>query len=109
VESPLEPLDGADGCCCGAWGEEEAGWVGAAAGGLAGAGGLGSADVAASSKAANGCESASWLDKDACIRDCEVSETAAGKSGAILDILDTREPLEATWPLVACNPRASGP
>jgi hypothetical protein len=66
-----------------------------AAGGLAGAGGgLGGAEVAASSKAENGCESASWSGEDACIRDCEVSETAAGKSGAILDILDTREPLE---------------
>ena len=79
-----------------------------AAGGLAGAGGgLGGADVAASSKAANGCESVSWVDEDACIRDCEVSETAAGKSGAILDILDTREPLEATWP--GLSPATRGP
>ena len=78
-----------------------------AAGGLAGAGGgPGGADVAASSKAANGCESVSWVDEDACIRDCEVSETAAGKSGAILDILDTRKPLERLGP--ACRLQPAG-
>lgn len=62
---------------------------GLGADGLAGVDGLGGADVVASSKAANGCEAVSWLNEDACIRDGDVSETAAGKSGPILDILDT--------------------
>lgn len=95
-EFAVEPLAG-PGCCCAAC-AREAGWLGAAAGGLgegaggdgvAGAGGLGGADVVASSKAANGCEAVSWLNEDACIRDGDVSEPAAGKSGPILDILDT--------------------
>jgi hypothetical protein len=79
---PVELLVGVDVCCavCGGL----AGWVGAAGGGLGGA------DVVASSKAANGGEAVSWLGVDACIREGEVSETAAGRSGAILDILDTR-------------------
>ncbi len=92
----MEPPVGGEGCCVAS--EEGADWVGAAAAGLGaggfGTGGLGGADVVASSKAANGCEAASWLDEDACIRDSEVSETTAGESGAILDILDTWGPLE---------------
>jgi len=95
-ELAVEPPAGAEGCCDVSGGAAD--WVGAAAGGFGegglDAGGLGGADVVASSKAANGCEAASWLDEDACIRDSEVSETAAGKSGAILDILDTWDPLE---------------
>ena len=89
---PAEPFAGADVCC-------------AACGGLAGGfaagfaapwAGLAGADVLVSSKAANGCESVSWLGVDACIRDGDESETAAGKSDAILGILDTRGPLETT-------------
>jgi hypothetical protein len=113
-ESPVEPFVEVDGCWA-ACVEGESGCVGVVAGGLAvggglaGVGGLGGTTVAASSKAANGCEAASWLSEDACVRDCDVSETAAGKSGAILDILDTREPPGATSTrLSACNPRASG-
>ena len=53
---------------------------------VAAGGGLGGEDVLASSKAANGCEVVSWLDVDGCIHDGGVSETAAGRSGAI-DIL----------------------
>jgi hypothetical protein len=99
-ESPLfpaEPLDGADVCgadvcgadvcganVCGAACGELAGWA------VAAGGGLGGGDVLASSKAANGCEVVSWLDVDGCIRDGGVSEAAVGRSGAILDILDTR-------------------
>ena len=94
---PVEPLDGADVCgadvcgadvcgaeVCGAACGELAGWA------VAAGGGLGGEDVLASSKAANGCEVVSWLDVDGCIRDGGVSETAADRSGAILDILDTR-------------------
>ncbi|MFZ3339173.1 MAG: hypothetical protein WBG15_17075 [Xanthobacteraceae bacterium] len=95
-EPAVEPPVGGEGCCVAS--EEGADWVGAAVAGLGaggfGTGGLGAADVVASSKAANGCEAASWLDEDACIRDSEVSETTAGESGAILDILDTWGPLE---------------
>ncbi|HUI13031.1 MAG TPA: hypothetical protein VL048_06130 [Xanthobacteraceae bacterium] len=104
---PAEPPAGADGCwvACGA----AADWLGVAgcgvacaagadglgavgelsAGGLAEAGGSGDADAAASSKAPKLCEALSWLVEDGCIRDGDISETAAGKSGAILDILDT--------------------
>lgn len=57
---------------------------------LAGAGAL------ASSKASNGCESLSWLVVDACTRCAERSETVAEASGAILGILGTWEPLQAT-------------
>jgi hypothetical protein len=89
---PVEPLDGAEVCgaevcaadVCGAACGELAGWA------VAAGGGLGAEDVLASSKAANGCEVVSWLDVDGCIHDGGVSETAAGRSGAILDILDTR-------------------
>ena len=93
---PIEPLDGADDCgaddcgsdVCGAASGELAGWVVAAGGGLRGE------EVLASSKAANGCEAVSWLDVDGCIRG-GVSETAVDRSGAILDILDTRELLKS--------------
>lgn len=114
AEFPAEPAG--DGCCapCG----EGTDWAGATAvelsgaavelgadeldagalgvdefgpGEAAGAGGLGGADAAASSSAANGCEVVSWLDEDACIHDGG-SEIAAGESGAILDILDTWNP-----------------
>lgn len=53
-------------------------------------------DALASSKAAKGCESLSWLDVDACARGGDVSETAAATSDAILGILGTAEPLQAT-------------
>lgn len=108
-EFALEPPAGAeDGWA--ACGEEV--WAGAAAvgldvGGLAGAGGLGGADVVASSKAANGCALASWLDEKACIREGDVSETAAGRSGAILDILDTGNPWKRREP--ASRPATRGP
>ena len=100
---PDNPVADPDVHCvaCGA----EGGWVVAAADGVADADGLGGADVPASSNAANGCEVVSWL--DACIRDDDVSETAAGKSGAILNILDTRRPPEAplTWTRFDLDPR----
>ena len=86
--SPGEPLVGAVVCC-------------AACGGLAGGfaafwGGLAGAVVLASSNAANGCGSLSWLGVAGCIRDGGENETAAGKSDAILGILDTLGPLEPT-------------
>ena len=62
--------------------------------------------MVASSKAANGGEAVSWLGVDACIREGEVSETAAGRSGAILDILDTRLTPESD--IAAASPPATG-
>ncbi len=57
---------------------------------------LGGADAPASSKAAKGCASLSWLGVAVCMRDDEVSETAAEKSDAIPGILGTGALLEAT-------------
>jgi len=93
---PDEPFVGADVCCAAC--EGLAGGFAAefAAGFAAIWGGLADTDVLASTKAANGCETVSWLGVDACIRDGDGSETTAGISDAILGILDTLGPLEAT-------------
>ncbi|MFZ3357265.1 MAG: hypothetical protein WA177_00770, partial [Xanthobacteraceae bacterium] len=66
---PADPF-AVPGACCGA--------CGGLAGGFAATGGFDGAEVLASSKAANGCESLSWLSADACIRNGGVSEVAAG-------------------------------
>lgn len=84
-----EALVGAALCCvvvCGA-----GGLAGRFADGLVAVwDGLGGADVPASSNAAKGCELGSWLGVDGCIRDGDARGAAAGKSDAILGILDTR-------------------
>ena len=90
------PFVGADGCCAACDGLAGGFAAEFAAGFAAIWGGLADADVLASTKAANGCETVSWLGVDACIRDGDESETTAGKSDAILGILDTLGPLEAT-------------
>lgn len=75
------------------------------AGLTAGGDGLCGVAVVAASREAKGCESASWLGVDACIRDTGASETAALTSDVILG---TRELLEATetgvWPATAGPP-----
>jgi hypothetical protein len=93
---PDGPLVGADVCCAACDGLAGGFAAEFAAGFAAIWGGLADADVLASTKAANGCETVSWLGADACIRDGDESETTAGKSDAILGILDTLGPLEAT-------------
>jgi hypothetical protein len=55
-----------------------------------GCGGAAGAFAEASSKAAKGCESLSWLGVDACVRDD--SETVAEASDAILGTLGTGDP-----------------